>query len=365
MRERNQKLKIIIFIIIFIILVFKLNKIILPLEVNRTTVKYGLSYNANIYFVGNSHSYWAYNPLIIENITENYTYNISTSSQSLESSYFIIDNLLDKKETKIIFFELFNVYEEQDKKITTPEKWVYDNFKLIDKIRVMKYYYSNKILILRNLFNFHEYHSNFWKNKDTFRIKKKFSTIDLEYTRNFTPLNGYIPHFHRDPSYAKEKYYKNIPKDYFLKNLEVTSKKNIPLKNREILIKLLEKAKEKNKEIIFLISPFYFQNISNYEFLEYINSIQDIIKNYQIEVIDFNSKYTELNIEREDFKDSGHLNYWGANKLSFYLAGYLIEKGIIKNEKNSKVRDKIIKNEKILKILSNKAEKIENSSKNI
>lgn len=340
-------LKVIIFLSILSIFFIKLNSYILPLNINRTTIKMGLAYNANIYFIGNSHSYWAYNPLILENKTKNLVYNISTSGQSLESSYFLAKYLIGKKETKIIFFELFNA-EISDKKIDINERVVFDYFPINFKYKTMKYFYKNKVDILRNIFNFNMHH-NFWKNKNIFKKKLKFDDLDLYYSKNFTPFNGYVPHFNRDPSFIYKNRYKNIPSDYFKNNLKIKSQKELSKESLNLIIDLLEEAKKRNKIIIFLLSPFYFQTISSGEASEYVNFVKNIADFYHFETINFNEMYIQTDITREDFKDSGHLNYWGACKLSNYLSNYLLEKyHVLPSIQFVENKDKFEKNKKIL-----------------
>ena len=363
-------LRIVIFLLILSISLIKLNDCILPLEINRTTIKMGLNYNADIYFVGNSHSYWAYNPLIIENETKNFwlytNVNVAslslnfaavvTLSSSLEASYFLIDYLLEKKETDVIFLELFNIYSQSDKKIGAIERIVFDYFPLYYKIKVMNYFYPNITDVIKNIFNFNVHH-NFWKDKKFLKKELKFNKLTLSYSKNFTPFNGYVPHFNREPSHNVNGY-KNIPEDYFDFNLNVNTKKEIPEENKEFIQKILEKAKRKNKKIIFLLSPFYYQHISSKEASEYVNFIKDLTEKYGFEIINFNNIYTEVNVKREDFKDSGHLNYWGANKLSFYLSNHLLKEYSIQPSINFiRNKNKLHKNKEILSILEKQSEK--------
>lgn len=334
---------------IFISIILCLDKAIVPLNLHRTTINQGIRSNSEIYFVGDSHSYWTFNPLIIENMVKTKTYNLSTSAQPFESTYFILKKILKEKETKLVFVETFSTTRaKKTKEISISARYVYDHFPIVDKFLIMSYYFDDFFDILKNTFNFHNYH-NEWKKSDFF-ISKKIENR-LTYRKDFHPAKGYSPHYNTNPSYNK-KGYLNIPEEYFDKDILTNDQVKLSPDIEEMLLELFELAKKEKKKIILVSSPFYYQNVYAKENIKKVNYMENLAKKYNIETINFNKKYVELGIKRSHFKDSGHMNIFGAEIISQYIGNYINnnykeeltdysndKKWIIQNEINSKLLD--------------------------
>ena len=63
--------KSILFILIFFIILLIVELLLVPMDINKTAVHTGLKSNDNVYIVGSSHVYWAFDPQEIEKISKN------------------------------------------------------------------------------------------------------------------------------------------------------------------------------------------------------------------------------------------------------------------------------------------------------
>ena len=319
--------KSILFILIFFIILLIVELLLVPMDINKTAVHTGLKSNDNVYIVGSSHVYWAFDPQEIEKISGLKTSLVGSSSQTFEESYFIIKKLIKKPETKIIFLETYMIQDVEYKDVTDSSfSYVFDYFNFIDRLSVSKYY-LNKYDV-QTIFNFYKYHNN-WKDfniiKENIKNSKKF--MEIEFSRNYHPFKGFVPHENRSPD-LDEGGYKKIPDDYFYKNLVVKGERKINSKYEKMLDELFELCKQRNIRLVLITSLFYFQNQSAIYTSTYSNYLSKIAEKNNSYLINFNYIYTELKLDRTHFKDSGHLNKYGAKIMGNFIGNYLIKENI-------------------------------------
>ena len=100
---------------------------------------------------------------------------------------------------------------------------------------------------------------------------------------------------------------------------------------KEILYDLLNYIKENDLNVVFIIPPRLYST----EYQQKLNNTSKIINSYNYDVINFN-EVEDLNIDYgTDFKDSSHLNVYGATKFTLYFGKYISEKYNIKNENSN------------------------------
>lgn len=291
------------------------------MHIGKTAIRSAVESKSNIYVVGSSHVYWAYDPIEIEKVSGLPANIASNSSQTLEQSYFIIKKLIKKPETKVIFLETYMIKDEERRNTESISfNLAYDYLSFLDRIEVSKYYFDK--YDFKYIFNFYKYHQNWKKSsiiKENLRNKKR--QLGLEFTRSYHPLKGFVPHKNRKPDLNKNGY-KKIPFDYFNKNLEVTNERKIHPQYEIILNELFEECKKRDIKLVLITSPFYYQNVSAELTCEYSNYISKIAKQHNSHLINFNYLYEELNLKRSHFKDSGHLNKYGAALMGKYIGKY-------------------------------------------
>lgn len=303
-------------------ILFVVEKYLIPMDIGKTAIKSALASNNQVYIIGSSHVYWAYNPFEIEKISKLSTSLASTSSQTFEQSYFIAKKLLKNKEVKVIFLETYMINDKENKNIKE-NSWniAFDYLNVFDRFEISRYYLGK--VDYKYVFNIYKYHSN-WKKNDIIKenFKNSKESFGIKFTRNNHPFKGFIPHSNRIPD-TEGRGYKRIPEDYFDKNLKVVKDKRINIKYEKLLLDLFEECKKNKVKLILITSPFYYQHESAKKICEYSNYLSKLAKNNESELINFNYLYEELELNRSYFKDSGHLNKYGAKILSNYLGNYL------------------------------------------
>lgn len=109
---------------------------------------------------------------------------------------------------------------------------------------------------------------------------------------------------------------------------ETTSPIPMPAKQEEYLRKICELTLKERIPLVVIVSPY--AGYSEREAGMYLDA-QQIVEEYGIQFINYNEKYTELELNfSTDCADKGHLNYLGSEKLSssigeFLTANYNIE----------------------------------------
>lgn len=312
-----------IFILVFCIFLSIIEILLVPMDIAKTAIFTALKSKDSVYIVGSSHVYWDYDPFEIEKISGLKTSIVGSSSQTFEESYFIIKKLIKKPETKIIFLETYMIQDSENKNIKDGSfSLVFDYFNFLDRAEVVKYYLGE--YKLQYIFNFYKYHNN-WKSidilLDNIKNKKEFSWR-IKFSRGYHPFKGFIPHENRNPD-LEEKGYKKIPNNYFDKNLKVDKEKKINPQYEKLLNDLFKLCEENRVKLILVTSPFYFQNQSAEDISLYSNYLVKIAKKNNSDLINFNYLYEELKIDKTHFKDSGHLNKYGAKIMGNFIGNYL------------------------------------------
>lgn len=219
-------------------------KYIIPMDIGKTAIKNALVSKAQVYVIGSSHVYWAYNPYEIEKISKLSTSLASTSSQTFEQSYFIAKKVLKNKEVRVIFLETYMINDKENRNLKEDScSLAFDYLNIFDRAKISKYYLGQ--IDYKYIFNIYKYHSN-WKKfdviKENFKNSKEF--LGIEFTRDKHPLKGFIPHNNRVPDIDRRGY-KRIPENHFNKNLKISKEKKINENSEKLLIDLFEECKRK------------------------------------------------------------------------------------------------------------------------
>lgn len=272
----------------------------------------------DIVFLGNSDVYRGVSPMEIYNQTGITSYNFVSAGQRMWITYPMLEEVFIYQSPKIIFFNVDSLFFTSQGNIGNYHK-VYDNMPLsMVKINGVfdSNYESSVDKKLAHFFPLFAYHSRYSElTSDDF----KYAFAD--YTN---PTKGV------DLVAIQEPY--ESDKDY----MEYTDKvASIPEKNLEYLNKMVELCKEHNTELILIEIPS--ADSWNYE---KSNAISNYASNHNLKFIDLNipSILEEMNFNwLEDTSDGGdHLNIYGAEKVSSYIANYLTTNYDLPNHKEDK-----------------------------
>lgn len=258
----------------------------------------------DIIFFGSSHSYSTFSPNLIEKKTGLKSYNFATQQQPVYITYYYMVEALKTQKPKyfVLDMHMFSFKDNYVKEGVVRD--AVDRMKFsANKIDAIHANVADKEVRKSYYINFIKYHSRY-KNIHWKDFKQAFDLQGID-NKGFTglPQNNDI---HIDNS------------DF----LNRTDTKELILKNKEYLLKIIELAKKHDVELIFVKTPCAL----NEETVAYLNRMKKYAQEYQIDYIDYNLLFTELDLDTGDFYDNGHLSKTGANKVSSHFAEYIKEK---------------------------------------
>lgn len=321
MKKKNEILKCIIFIIIGIIILQILTYILTAKFVGQfdspsARIKNFYTEKRNsidVVFIGNSEGARAYSPICIWNEYGITSYNYGSSLQTIQMAYYKIKECLKYQQPKIIVLEANSLFEEE--KSDEACRKVIDNWKF-DDVKLSAINDENLPIKDRNTYIFPiiKYHSR-WDKLDVtdFKILKKYYK-EISYKGFPIIINKMGYNGNTNYMIEKEKEIAEIAeidKTYMKMIVELCKENNIILLLNEVPTPLMWSS-PKNK------------------------ATKKIADEYGIDFVDFNLEQEEIRIDwKQDFYDNGgHLNIYGAEKVSKYMGKILLEKYNTPNHKN-------------------------------
>ncbi|MEG0764169.1 MAG: hypothetical protein RR424_10130 [Oscillospiraceae bacterium] len=257
-------------------------------------------------FIGSSHCAFSASPIDIYEESGIKTYNISTGCQPSWVSYYYLKEALKYQKPKVIFLEVFGAfydksyatYSDIDLVSSRDSQKMKPSFDLL-KMNIARYFSQKTPLAWDEIFNFTKYHSRLTELE-----KEDFTSI---FKSDYSDNKGFGPMLTREsfPQYVapvtdrREPLYDEC--DYYLR-------------------KTIALAKKRGIDIVLFKTPLIAKETD----IAVLNTIKDIAKETEVPFIDFCSENL-LNIDyTNDLGDEGHLNYFGAEKLSRFMAEYLL-----------------------------------------
>lgn len=271
----------------------------------------------DVIFMGNSDVYRGVSPMKLYEEMGVTSYNFVSAGQRMWIAKPILEEALRFQTPKVIFFNVDSVFYTHVASDGNYHK-VYDNMPLsLNKITGVfdSNYASPKSKKLTHFLPILMYHNRY----------SELTKEDIEYAfyDYSNPLKGMDLVASKIP-YTQGNYYMSHNDD---------NKVDIPTKNKEYLDNMLELCNKKNIELILMELPSA-ESWSN----EKSAAISEYAKEKNIKFIDMNldAVLAEMNFNwLEDTSDGGdHLNIFGAEKTTTYLANYLKENYNFENHKN-------------------------------
>lgn len=295
----------------------------------------------NIY-LGSSHVYCSINPMQLDDINGKYNFNLSSSSQSLNSSYYLLKEADKNNSLSHVYLELFywfSIKYNSEMDITNKKSIIHCR-----NTDYMKNSYNKLAYILSCsepdkyidiLFPFVRYRTEL-DNWDYIKETIKYKTTDMysafEYHSDLYDEKGY-------DEYRKQGY--NYSTINFLDNQRLFCQDRIINENpigensEEYIRKIINYCQSRDIPITLFISPIdELQLISTENYDNYINQVREIAEECETEFYDFNlAKKEYLDIQHgECFRDVGHLNYKGSNIFTQFFSE-VVSRASSENEK--------------------------------
>ena len=194
----------------------------------------------------------------------------------------------------------------------------------------------------------------------------KFSMNKLEAIWNCTPLQDrldylmpFLKYHYRWNELTKNDFNYDSSKTYYTKGFAAGTKRygkddstanqtsrtvsgtiNLPPKSLLYLNKIIDLCKKNNLKLIIVNTPFdYNSDAASSEWVsqqaKMFNKVAEIAKKDNIPFINYNDKMNEINLDfKNDMHNSGHLNIWGAYKVTKDFGNYLEQNYSLKDHRN-------------------------------
>ena len=256
--------------------------------------------------VGSSHSNCSIMPPILSDKLNVDCYNLSTTGASVDMIRYQLEEILKYQTPKIVTLELFSLFDLEDK--------IYDEKAVLGmRLSPLKYRAVKQFLpdeVADNLFPMSQNHMN-WKAfqfpNDIIRAYKHDTTL---------PYDGYLL-FSNAFSFED---------GAELPDISTQTWDNVDLSDTQTdaLEQIAEMCEEKGIKLVFVISPYIAQSDLTYrDMMARLPAIESFCSKHDISLVNYLLLQNEIGLTLDDFSDPGHMNVYGAVKVSSYLADYL------------------------------------------
>lgn len=272
-------------------------------------------------FLGSSHCYRAYDPALYEELTGERAYNLGSSSQNLDTSYYLLREAVKYQPVKKVYLDIhfgFLMTDPRDRDL------VQANI-ILDYMRPS----LNKLDFILHMSPPEHYTNSFFPFRRDWKLLGDFSYLRENLEKKSQPsYREYAPVVNENEYYAGKGY---VWSDAELRAEEITwwdkfDKLDVSRDmsfGQTYLDKITELCREKEIELIFVTAPSleqYLEVVGPYEPVH--DAVQEFADAYGVPYLDFNMGISkELGLADRDFIDVDHLNGQGAQKVTGYLAG--------------------------------------------
>lgn len=271
-------------------------------------------------FLGSSHCFRAFDPMQYEDLTGERAFNLGSSSQNYDTSYYLLKEAVRLHPVKRVYLDMYYSFffvgkEERD--------LVQANI-ISDYMRPS----LNKLAFILNMSSAEHYTNSLFPFRREWRKLGDFTYLreTLEKKRQDSYRN-FDPVIHEDEQYVGRGFAASLvelnPKEITwwdkFSDIDLTGDDTFP---RESLEKIVKLCRDEGIELIFVTAPSldqYLEEVGPYDPAH--DYIQNLADQYGVLYLDFNlCKDAYLDMRAEDFMDVDHLNGKGAKKVTGVLA---------------------------------------------
>ena len=318
----------IIFLCIAALTICVVNVILLPKYMNDsqwpTTATFTQFYllednSVDVLFLGSSHAASAFNPQVVydrENIT---SYNLASEQQNLLVSYYWLKEALATQQPEAVVLDVLMLFDFiTDEPLNTEEAM---QRKSIDFMK----WSANKVEAVHDICTYDEEQDELSYYLTNIRFHERYKSLERNDFRFLERLNddnlyGFAA------LYGKASDYKWFTPFYEQSTDEIAEPNELML---QYMDKITELCRDKGIRLYLTKTPFENWTREQHNFVKQYAGSNDI------EFIDFNEKktYDECGYDFVEENDDGvHVNIWGAERLSRYMAEKLKDDGLESSE---------------------------------
>ena len=269
----------------------------------------------DIMFFGSSHSFSAFNPLIIDQYAGTNSFNFGSDGLSVPFTTAIVKKVLKTQHPRLIVVEVYptSVHGPRNEESKGYQLRVIDKTSHFDKDKwdkIGRYYSKDELFgVFSKLYRNHSKWSD-------------LSFTDLNRLENIETSSTYFYKGYRGRNIELD----TTRHDDFrhFREIEGYKKTNqvwIDSQAVEDLNQLINLAKSKGSAVLLVSAPDlrakYFWNT------RFINSLNSIAAQNNIQYLNLNDYYEQMDLFWTDFRDPSHLNLRGARKASIFISDYI------------------------------------------
>ena len=292
---RNKVLRVCLFFAVFALLFAGVSFVMTPKDatedagIHDADAKAFLAEPENsldVLFLGNSETYSSIVPLKIWEQSGITSYGCGTPSQKLYQTKSFLRRALACQSPKLVFLETDILFQDYS------------------RIDVLYHQAEELVPLLR-------YHDR-WKNLHGYDFVQPVRFASLSQNKGYVYMPGSVP-----PDVTSYM----APSDYV---------EPIPGKNVELLQKMHSMCQEKGAQLVLFTIPSTMNGS-----MPRHNAVQLLAQQLEVAYVDMNLLQQQIPIDwQTDTPDDGnHLNYYGAEKVSRYLASYLTDTGLFADKR--------------------------------
>lgn len=268
----------------------------------------------DVLVVGNSHAYCTFNPAVIGDVINKRVYNAGLPDQKIDTTYYNLKELLERQKPETVILEAF-VFGRSNSQYAGYVANVDALDFNFDKIKACFEIFPDKLEAVRMLSSLYRCHSN-WKNPG----------IILKNLKYLLGVSGKMP----DDNLGFYALQSKMSADTISKYRESTNSKFKPVIDDYSIgyfNRIVKLCKDSNIRLIVTMAPFNSIYLEKIQYGIIYDKMQELCSDAGVEYLDFNILYDQLHLDFSDFEDAfhdaQHMNKWGAEKVSSYLARYL------------------------------------------
>ena len=319
--------RVIIRIIIFLCLVIALDQVLgaflevldrkfLPDYYPRVMMRefYGLKSNIDLAFMGSSHAYRGFDPVIFDEALRVNSFNLGSSGQNPTITYYILEELLRiGHKPRLMVIEAYWMALSGGKTDYRSASYVFHNMK----------FSANKLSMFRSAF---EFPSSLKLLSRAFQYRRVVMHLPSTLMRKILSRTK-SPHSER---YAGKGYVED-PSVVSESELANNQFKNESYRLNEYRLRFLRKmidlAKKRGIEVVLVttpVAPTAFKDVQGYQ--EIYGIIRGIAGEREVEYVDYNILNSELKIFSDrNFRDDDHLNKGGVKIFGEHFTQRLVD----------------------------------------
>lgn len=284
-------------------------------------------------YLGSSHVYCDINPAMLDELTGQYHFNLATSSQSLNGSYYLLKEAVHGNKLSHVYLELYykccvKCNSSEDSDPVNSKDYYSNNWNNTDYMKSS----WNKLAYLHTIGDQEIYfdlllpfvrfrqHLDDWEYvRQVLDKKKEPSYRAYQYRQDAADGNGYTL-FTSQGYYCSTIQYLDEKRLY--EQSAVLKENSLGEASEAYLRNIICYCKSKGIPITLFVSPIdHLQLVSTEGYDYYIRQLQDIAAEYGVDFYDFNlAKDTYLPVwEGKYFRDEGHLNSKGADIFTSFF----------------------------------------------